>query len=53
MSWIEGHLHSGNGIVILTNSAVGWRARRNIRQAGEDAFNWLVKSEDGFEEPEF
>lgn len=53
LTWVEGHISSGDGIVILTNSAVGWRAYREFRRAAEGAFNWPVRSEDGFEEPEF
>ena len=53
LTWVEGHINSGGGIVVLTNSAVGWRVYRAFRRAAEDAFNWIVKSGDGFEEPEF
>lgn len=36
-AWIEGHLVSGNGLVILTNGAGGGRLREEIRNALNDA----------------
>ncbi len=50
---MEGHPASGSGIVILTNSAEGHWVHSEIRKSAEDAFGWPVKSDGGFEEPEF
>ena len=50
-AWIEGHLASGNGIVVLTNGTNGHWIYREVRKSAEDAFNWPVKGDGGFEEP--
>lgn len=52
-AWIEGHLSSGDGIVVLTNSRDGHWIYAEMRKAAEDAFNWPVKADGGFEEPDF
>ena len=52
-AWIEGHLNNGDGIVILTNSRDGHWVHAELRKSAEDAFDWPVKSDGGFEEPEF
>ncbi|RFB04980.1 serine hydrolase domain-containing protein [Parvularcula marina] len=50
---MEGHLASGDGIIILTNSTNGRAAWREIRKSAEEAFDWPVTAETGFEEPSF
>lgn len=50
-SWMEGHLHSGDGIVILTNGTDGHWIYSELRKSAEDAFEWPVHSNGGFEEP--
>jgi len=50
-SWMEGHLHSGDGIVILTNGSDGHWIYSEVRKSAEDAFGWPVRSDGGFEEP--
>jgi len=52
-AWIEGHLNSGDGIVILTNGQNGHWIYAELRKSAQDAFGWPVKSDGGFEEPEF
>ena len=52
-AWIEGHVESGDGLVVLTNGREGAWVRSEIRKSVEDAFDWPVKSDGGFEEPEF
>jgi CubicO group peptidase (beta-lactamase class C family) len=52
-AWIEGHLNSGNGIVVLTNGTDGHWIHSEVRKSAEDAFGWVVKSDGGFEEPDF
>ncbi len=51
-AWIEGHVESGDGLVVLTNGSEGAWLRSEIRKSVEDAFDWPVKSDGGFEEPE-
>ena len=41
-TWIEGHLATGDGIVILTNGANGGDLGREIRNAAADAFGWAA-----------
>ncbi|UXI70227.1 serine hydrolase domain-containing protein [Tahibacter amnicola] len=43
-AWIEGHLVTGDGIVILTNGANGGALNREIRNAAADAFGWPVNA---------
>ena len=52
-AWLQGHLASGDGIVVLTNGARGYWIHRELRISAERAFDWPMKVEDGFEEPEF
>lgn len=49
---IEGHLDTGDGIVILTNGTNGHFVHQEIRRADREAFNWDIKSDGGFEEPD-
>lgn len=42
MTWIEGNLATGDGIVILTNGANGGDLGREIRNAAADAFGWAI-----------
>lgn len=39
-AWIEGHLDSGDGLVVLTNGAQGDRLITEIRNAVTDAAHW-------------
>lgn len=39
-AYIEGNLHSGDGVVVLTNSARGSDLYREIRNAVADAYRW-------------
>lgn len=39
-AWIEGHLDSGDGLVVLTNGAEGDRLITEIRNAVTDAAHW-------------
>lgn len=50
-AWLEGHLHSQNGIVILTNSRNGSALYTEIRSQAEAAFQWPVTSEEVFNRP--
>ena len=50
---MEGHLASGDGMVVLTNGTNGHYVRSEVRMAAEHAFGWTIKSIIGFEEPEF
>lgn len=50
-AWIEGHLETGDGIVILTNGTNGHRLYREIRHSAQQAFDWKIDSDSGFEEP--
>ncbi len=52
-AWIEGHLHSGDGIVLLTNGRNGARLYSEVRFAAEEAFAWQVRAATGFQAPEF
>ncbi|WP_448553997.1 serine hydrolase domain-containing protein [Thalassotalea montiporae] len=52
-AWIEGHLASGDGIVVLTNGTNGHWIYRELRKSAEDAFAWPVRDDGGLEEPEF
>jgi CubicO group peptidase (beta-lactamase class C family) len=51
-AYIEGHLATGDGIVVLTNGARGWALWREIRFSAERAFDWAVKAETDFEDVE-
>lgn len=50
-AWIEGHLTTGDGIVVLTNGTNGHFIHQEIRRAAQQAFGWQIKSDGGFEEP--
>ena len=50
-SWMEGHLESGDGIVILTNGTDGHWIYTELRRSAEDAFGWPIHSYSGFEDP--
>ncbi len=50
-AWMEGHLASGAGIVILTNSVRGAYVRSELRYSAQEAFDWPIDSETGFEYP--
>ncbi|MDJ0938488.1 MAG: serine hydrolase domain-containing protein [Woeseiaceae bacterium] len=52
-AWIEGHPDSGAGIVVVTNGTDGHWIHAEVRKSAEDAFGWPVKSDGGFEEPDF
>ena len=52
-SWMEGHLDSGDGIVILTNGTDGHWIYTELRKSAADALGWPIHSDGGFEEPEF
>jgi CubicO group peptidase (beta-lactamase class C family) len=41
-TWIEGHLTSGNGLVVLTNGAGGNGLHQEIRNAVADTMDWPV-----------
>lgn len=49
-AYIEGHLATGDGIVVLTNGSNGWALWREIRFSAERAFDWSVKAETDFED---
>ena len=49
-AYIEGHLATGDGIVVLTNGTDGWALWREIRFSAERAFDWSVKAETDFED---
>jgi CubicO group peptidase (beta-lactamase class C family) len=51
-AWIEGHLNTGDGIVVLTNGTNGHFIYQEIRRSAQEAFGWRIKSGDGFEEPD-
>lgn len=51
-AWIEGHINSGNGIVILTNGTNGHFVHMEMRRAAQEAFGWTITSGEGFEEPD-
>ncbi|MBE1300695.1 MAG: serine hydrolase [Alteromonadaceae bacterium] len=51
-AWIEGHLNTGNGIVILTNGTNGHLLNRELRNAAEDIFGWAVNAKSGLAEPD-
>ena len=50
---IEGHLGTGQGIVLLTNGTNGAALYGEVRKAVEEAFGWAVTAETGYPEPEF
>lgn len=50
---MEGHVASKSGIVVLTNGRDGAWVHSEVRKSAEDAFDWPIKSDGGFEEPEF
>jgi len=52
-AWVEGHPKNNSGIVIFTNETDGHWIHKKMRKSAEDAFDWLIKSDGGFEEPEF
>jgi len=52
-SWMEGHLETGDGIVILTNGTDGHWIYSELRRSAEDALDWPIHSDGGLEEPEF
>ncbi|MEO0424899.1 MAG: serine hydrolase domain-containing protein [Pseudomonadota bacterium] len=52
-AWIEGHLDSGDGIVMLTNSRNGHQLYSEVRYAAEEAFEWQVHAATDFAAPEF
>ncbi len=39
-AWIEGHLATGDGLVVLTNGARGHELHREIRKAATEVFGW-------------
>jgi len=39
-AWIEGHLATGDGLVVLTNGTRGHELYREIRKAAADVFDW-------------
>lgn len=41
-TWIEGHLATGDGLVVLTNGSQGNGLYREIRNAAADAFDWKL-----------
>lgn len=41
-AWIEGHLASGNGLVVLTNGARGAALAQEIRNAVADTAHWHI-----------
>jgi CubicO group peptidase (beta-lactamase class C family) len=41
-TWIEGHLETGDGLVVLTNGAGGNGLHQEIRNAVADVMNWSV-----------
>lgn len=41
-AWIEGHLESGDGLVILTNGRNGGDLKREIRNAVSDMLGWQI-----------
>lgn len=51
-AWIEGHLATGDGLVVLTNGTDGHWIYSELRNSAEDAFGWAIRSDGGFEEPE-
>jgi CubicO group peptidase (beta-lactamase class C family) len=40
LAWIEGHLESGDGLVVLTNGAGGGELYDEIRNAVADSYGW-------------
>lgn len=50
-AWIEGHLATGSGIVILTNGTNGHWIYREMRRSAARAFNWPINQDTGYEEP--
>ena len=52
-AWIEGHLATGTGIVVLTNGRNGHRLYSEIRKSAEDVFNWPVDVSTSFQRPDF
>lgn len=52
-AWIEGHPGTQSGIIVLTNGRDGHWIHSELRKSAEDAFDWAVESDGGFEEPEF
>ncbi|MEO1201892.1 MAG: serine hydrolase domain-containing protein [Pseudomonadota bacterium] len=50
---MEGQVATSSGIVVLTNGTEGHWVHSEIRKSAEDAFGWRIKSDGGFEEPEF
>lgn len=51
-AWMEGHLNTGNGIVILTNGTNGHLLNRELRNAAEDIFGWAVNAKSGLVKPD-
>ncbi|MEM9386891.1 MAG: serine hydrolase domain-containing protein [Pseudomonadota bacterium] len=52
-AWIEGHLDSGDGIVMLTNGRNGHQLYSEVRFAAEQAFEWQVHAATDFATPSF
>ena len=50
---IEGHLGTGQGVVLLTNGTRGAWLYGEVRKAVEEAFDWAVTAEEGYAEPMF
>ena len=50
-AWIEGHLSTGSGIVVLTNGRNGHYVNREIRTAAEYVFDWPVDVRTSFKRP--
>ncbi len=50
---IEGHLETGQGIVLLTNGARGGWVYGEVRKAVEESFGWAITAEEGYTEPSF
>ncbi|MEO0974156.1 MAG: serine hydrolase domain-containing protein, partial [Pseudomonadota bacterium] len=51
-AWIEGHLDSADGIVMLTNGRNGASLYSEVRFAAEQAFDWQVHAATGFDAPQ-
>ncbi len=41
-AWMEGHLETGDGLVVLTNGANGHKLHQEIRNAVADAYDWEI-----------
>ncbi|WP_372770719.1 serine hydrolase domain-containing protein [Pseudoalteromonas sp.] len=50
-AWLEGHLHSQSGIIILTNGSNGGSLFREIRSIADSTFNWQVTADEVFKKP--